>query len=91
MKNKHGDVALENKVERLSLMFTIHAISHLSKDEIELLKTLRQDISLLERYKEDEAEVFPKIKKILSKFNLSSIQEVIDIVDNYNLFELCGF
>ena len=91
MKNRYSDFAFDNKAERLSLMYTIHAISNLSKDEIELLKALRQDISLLERYQDDKVGIFPKINRILAKFNLSSIQEVIDIVDNYNLFELYNF
>lgn len=91
MKNRYDDVSLDYKTERLSLMYTLHAISHLSRDEIELLKALREDISLLDRFKEEGVEIFPKIRKILSKFNLNSIQEVIDIVENYNLFELYNF
>lgn len=91
MKSKHGDFTLNYEGDRLSLMCTLHAISLLSKDELELLRALRQDNSLLERLKEDEVEIFSKVKKILSNFNLSSIQEVIDTVDNYNLFELYSF
>jgi len=84
------DVSLEYKNERLSLMYTLHAISHLSKDEMELLKALRQDISLLDKLQE-ETGVVPKIGSIVTKFNLNTIQEVIDIVENYNLFELYNF
>lgn len=86
-----GDISFEYKAERLSLMYTLHAISHLSREEMELLKALRQDISLLDKFKENGTEVVPKIGSILTKFNLNSIQEVIDIVENYKLFELYNF
>jgi hypothetical protein len=88
---KEYDFLPEYKAERLSLIYTLHAISHLSKDEIELLKTLRRDLSLLDKVTENNGEVFPKIQKILSHFNLNSIQEVIETVESYNLFELCNF
>ena len=91
MKNRYEDVSLDYKAERLSLMYTLHAISQLSKDEIELLKALRRDITLLDKCNEESGEIFPKIRKILSQFNLSSIEEVIDAVENYNLFELYNF
>ncbi|HEY8422683.1 MAG TPA: hypothetical protein VIL05_13240 [Thermoclostridium sp.] len=86
-----GDISFEYKAERLSLMYTLHAISHLSREEMELLKALRHDISLLDKFKENGTEVVPKIGSILTKFNLNSIQEVIDIVENYKLFELYNF
>ena len=70
-----GDISFEYKAERLSLMYTLHAISHLSREEMELLKALRHDISLLDKFKENGTEVVPKIGSILTKFNLNSIQE----------------
>lgn len=91
MNNKHGDGALEDNGAGLSLIYTLHVVSHLSRDEFELLKLLRNDRSMLENYKGEETEKVSTIKKILKSFNLSSIQEVIDIVENYKLFELYNF
>lgn len=88
MQNNHGDVTLNNGSEKLSLMYTIHAISHLSKDELELLKALQKDKSLLDHLKEDGNDVFPKIRKILRSFDLNSIEDVIHAVEDFNLFEI---
>ncbi len=73
----------------LSLMYTLHALSRLSKVEFELLKKLRKtresDFSVND---EDAGGILPGI---LEGFNLKSIQEVIAVVDHFRLFELYDF
>ena len=82
MDNKHGNGTLDNNGAGLSLIYTLHAVSHLSKDEFELLKLLRNDSSILDNFNDEGHEKFSKIKKILKSFNLSSIQDVIEIIEN---------
>lgn len=76
---------------RLSLMYTLNAMSRLNKEEFELLKKLKHESGLKKSVKENELHVHPKIKKILDDFNVDSIEEVIQIVENFKLFELYDF
>jgi len=76
---------------RLSLMYTLNAVSHLNKEEFELLKKLKHEDSLKKSVNEGELHVHPNIRKILNDFNADSIEEVIQIVENFRLFELYDF
>lgn len=88
-KRRKKTKKLENN--RLSLMYTLNAVSHLNKEEFELLKKLKHESSLKESIQESELHVRPKIQKILDDFNADSIEEVIQIVENFRLFELYDF
>jgi len=72
-----------------SLMYTINAISHLSRDEFELLKALRNSDELNDSSKIIES--LPKVQKIIRDFNVKSIRDVIEILENFNLFEIYHF
>lgn len=85
------NTAIKKDSDRLSLMYTLHAVSHLSRDEFELLKKLRRSANLKEPLNNGETEMLPKVQKILDDFNAKSIQEVIEIVENFKLFELYDF
>ncbi|HEY8501015.1 MAG TPA: hypothetical protein VIL89_10375 [Clostridia bacterium] len=76
---------------RLSLMHTLNAVSHLNKEEFELLKKLKHESSFKKSFIESELHVHPKIQKILDDFNADSIEEVIQVVENFRLFELYDF
>lgn len=76
---------------RASLMYTINAISHLSKDEFELLKTLRYSDDLYNSAEKRKIESLPKVQKIMKDFNVKSIRDVIEILENFKLFEIYHF
>jgi len=72
-------------------MYTINAISHLSKDEFSMLKTLRFSDALKNSKEKDRIESLPEIQKIVKNFNVQSIQDVIEILEKFNLFEIYHF
>ncbi len=74
-----------------SLIYTLNAISHLNKEEFELLKKLRRDKATYQRLKENETNMPPMIQKILDDFHVESIEEVIQMVEDFKIFELYDF
>jgi len=78
--NSQQNTAIKEDSDRMSLMHTLHAVSHLSRDEFELLKKLRCRDGIKEPLNDGEADMLPKVRRILDNFNAQSIQEVIEIV-----------
>jgi len=91
MSGKRRKKARKSGNNRLSLMYTLNAVSHLNKEEFELLKKLKHESSFIKSIKESELHLHSKIQKILNNFNVDSIEEVIQIVENFRLFELYDF
>lgn len=91
MEKRRRKTGVKADVKRASLMYTIHAISHLSKDEFELLKTLRYSNDLSDSTERDKIETLPEVQKIVKDFNVKSIRDVIEILEKFNLFEIYQF
>ena len=91
MSNKRKNPVVKAEKKSMSLMYTINVLSHLSKEEFELLHQLRQCNPSRRNLKEIDAQMQAKLQKILDNFNVKTIHEVIEIVENFNLFELYQF
>lgn len=88
MAETRRNAAVKNDSNGPSLMYTLHAISRMSKDEIDLLKKLRKSREPEAPLNEDENSILPHI---LEGFNVKTIQEVLAAVDHFQLFELYDF
>lgn len=88
MTEKRRNAAFKDDSNDISLIYTLHAISRMSKDEIELLKKLRKSREPDSPLEEDEKGI---IQRILESFNAKTIQEVLTAVDHFRLFELYDF
>jgi hypothetical protein len=91
MSGKRRKKSKSTDNNRFSLMYTLNSMSRLNKEEFELLKKIKHESSLKKSVKESELHLHPKIQKILDEFNVGSIEEVIQIVENFRLFELYDF
>jgi hypothetical protein len=92
MEKKRRKVGIKADGSSASLMYTINAISHLSRDEFELLKKLRSNSDDLKNiFKRNEIESLPEVQKIIKDFNVKSIRDVIEIMENFKLFEIYHF
>lgn len=91
MDDKRRGIGKKADGSSASLMFTINAISHLSRDEFELLKKLRSKKELNNSSIRKEFESLPEVQKILNDFNVKSIRDVIEIVEKFKLFEIYQF
>ncbi len=91
MGNKRRKIGVKADGSRASLMYTINAISHLSKGEFELLKKLRFSDDLNDKIKKKEIEALPEVQKILKDFNAKSIQDIIEMLEHFKLFEIYHF
>lgn len=90
MVSRHRDAELKADASKVSLIYTLNAVSHLSKDDFDLLKTLRRELEAKGPFTEEQVIAIPKIQKILDHFNVKTIHEVIDIMDYFKLFEYYG-
>lgn len=95
MGNGRKGIGNEAKGSRASLMYTLNAISHLSRDEFALLKKLRSISELNNEQKnllgEDGTEALPKIQKIIKDFNVCSIKDVIEVLESFKIFDIYHF
>lgn len=88
MGNEHRNAASEEDSGRISLLYTLHTVSRLSREEFMVLKKLRNNKSRTDVLNKSEIDILPGI---LDGFNAQSIQEVVDIMERLHLFELCDF
>ncbi len=85
MEEKYINTSLKHDGGGPSLMIILHAISRMSKDELDLLKKMRKNRENGICLNENENRILPHI---LEGFNAKTIQEVITTVEQFRLFDL---